>query len=715
MKIKKALIPTALALGVLLTGCGDKKCDSHDYGDWSTIKAPTCKEEGSKERVCKNCGEKETETLAKLTTHTFGEYSETPATCATVGKKERVCSVCGEKETETLAKLTTHTYGDWGIKESTCESTGSRTRTCSVCGNKETETIPANGHSYTALTPAKEPTFLEEGNIAYYGCSNCSKKFDSDKKAVDTVIIPKVSNELVLLANNQKVGDFTVKETNTNSIKWELANTNLTKGDVITIAAKADNTVVYTYTIVEGSNLTDEFKVHNNATAATVSMEYTTNGLKVGVSGYKHDGVVLNINGVEKVAAVMPVTSTQNAYLVGFITLNKDDVIAFANNDIDEAYGYDCLDDQCKWNTFDFHRGNDGELVIDTTATYLLSLSPLNTINIAKSFAPIDIGSVAIRFEGDRADAYMNYEVAPQEEAQAQLQMLGMLENTTDYINFIQTNGYAAFTQSVIIKKGEKFNIFDDSHQEIITSAHLASVYDHVNKNPNLFTIEGDYIKALVSGKYLVTFSPYSSTISIKYEEEYVDARLLLPSGWVGLDADSNNIVTYNNFTSTVGCKISYSNNNRTNLAVTLEASCDPSVCHVIDDDGFIRILFEKAGNFNLTLNLNTLVLMVHINSLEGVTPLGNDVSIFVSTSRYSMYTSSNNKNELYCSFTYSRNYNISIGVGSGMTSISNELVIDDACKANMSITQGVVRINEGGNITLYLNKFTRRLRYVKQ
>ena len=676
MKIKKALIPTALALGVLLTGCGDKKCDSHDYGDWSTIKAPTCKEEGSKERVCKNCG---------------------------------------EKETDTISKLTTHTYGDWSTdNEPGCDTTGSKVKTCSVCGNIEIETIPAKGHNYTALTPAKEPTFLAEGNIAYYGCNDCSKKFDSEKKAVDTVVIPKLSNELVLLANNQKVGDFTVKETNADSIKWELTNANLTKGDVITIAAKADNTVVYTYTIVEGSNLTDEFKVHNNASSATVSMEYTVDGLKIGVSGFKHDGVVLNINGVEKVSTVMSITPTQNAYLVGFITLNKDDVITFANNDIDETYGYDCLDDQCKWNTFDFHKGGNGELVIDTTATYLLSLSPLNTIQIAKSFAPVDIGSVAVRFEGDRADVYMNYEAAPQEETQNQLQMLGMLENTTDYINFIQNNGYASFTQSITIKKGEKFNIFDDSHQAIITSAHLTAVYDHVNNNPNLFTIEGDYIKALVSGKYFITFSPYSSTISIKYEEDYVDARLSLPSGEVGLDANNQNICTYNNFTSTVGCKITYANNNRTNLAVTLDKSCDPNVCHVVNDNGFIRILFEKAGNFNLSLNLNTLVVMVHINSLEGVTPLGNDVSIFVSASRYSMYTSSANNNELYCTFSYSKNYNISIGVGPGMTSISNELVIDDACKANMSITQGVVRINEGGNITLYLNKFTRRLRYVK-
>ena len=187
-----------------------------------------------------------------------------------------------------------------------------------------------------------------------------------------------------------------------------------------------------------------------------------------------------------------------------------------------------------------------------------------------------------------------------------------------------------------------------------------------------------------------------------------------LPSGEVGLDANDQNICTYNNFTSTVGCKITYANNNRTNLAVTLDKSCDTNVCHVVDEGGFIRILFEKAGNFDLSLNLNTLVVMVYINSLEGVTPLGNDVSIFVSTTRYSMYTSSANNNELYCTFTYSRGNNISIGVGSGMTSISNEIVIDEECKSHLSTSQGVFRINEGGNITLYLNKFTRRLRYVK-
>ena len=188
-----------------------------------------------------------------------------------------------------------------------------------------------------------------------------------------------------------------------------------------------------------------------------------------------------------------------------------------------------------------------------------------------------------------------------------------------------------------------------------------------------------------------------------------------LPSGEVGLDANDQNICTYNNFTSTVGCKITYANNNRTNLAVTLDKSCDPNVCHVVNDNGFIRILFEKAGNFNLSLNLNTLVVMVHINSLEGVTPLGNNVAAYVSINRYSMYTSSTNDNELYCTFSYTKNYNISIGVGSGGTSIANEIVIDEECKPNLITTQGVFRINEGGTITLYLNKFTRRLRYVKQ
>ncbi len=38
----------------------------HKYGDWTIVKEATDEEEGASERVCENCGEKETKTIAKL-------------------------------------------------------------------------------------------------------------------------------------------------------------------------------------------------------------------------------------------------------------------------------------------------------------------------------------------------------------------------------------------------------------------------------------------------------------------------------------------------------------------------------------------------------------------------------------------------------------------------------------------------------------------------
>ena len=52
-------------------GCGFEEFGEidafgHEWGDWETIKEPTYEEEGTEERVCEACGEKETKAIAKL-------------------------------------------------------------------------------------------------------------------------------------------------------------------------------------------------------------------------------------------------------------------------------------------------------------------------------------------------------------------------------------------------------------------------------------------------------------------------------------------------------------------------------------------------------------------------------------------------------------------------------------------------------------------------
>lgn len=53
--------------------CGhvEKATTAHNFGEWVTVKEPTCAEEGLRERICSVCGDKETEKIA--TEHSFGD------------------------------------------------------------------------------------------------------------------------------------------------------------------------------------------------------------------------------------------------------------------------------------------------------------------------------------------------------------------------------------------------------------------------------------------------------------------------------------------------------------------------------------------------------------------------------------------------------------------------------------------------------------------
>ena len=124
---------------------------THAFGEWVTVKEATEAEEGLKERTCE-CGEKETETIAKLEhVHHFVD-----------GKCE-----CGEVEGHT------HAFGEWvTVKEATETEEGLKERTCE-CGEKETETIAKLEHVHNFVDgkcacgeeePTGLPTFLQITN-----------------------------------------------------------------------------------------------------------------------------------------------------------------------------------------------------------------------------------------------------------------------------------------------------------------------------------------------------------------------------------------------------------------------------------------------------------------------------------------------------------------------------------------------------------------------
>ena len=127
--------------------CGDKAdVAAHTYGDWVITKEATETEEGSKERICTDCGYKETMVIPKTThVHSYGTDWKMDGT-----NHWHEC-VCGDK-----ADVTAHGYGDWVItKEATATEDGSKERTCTACGYKETAVIPKTVHTHSYGTEWK--------------------------------------------------------------------------------------------------------------------------------------------------------------------------------------------------------------------------------------------------------------------------------------------------------------------------------------------------------------------------------------------------------------------------------------------------------------------------------------------------------------------------------------------------------------------------------
>ena len=112
------------------SGCGS----SHEFGEITEIKAPTCTEEGEGKKVCSVCGYEKRGFVLPKKQHTFGEAEiEEEATCVKKGKESKTCSVCGVKE-ERVIPQKSHELGGWEIKvEPTCTDNGERVKKCKFC------------------------------------------------------------------------------------------------------------------------------------------------------------------------------------------------------------------------------------------------------------------------------------------------------------------------------------------------------------------------------------------------------------------------------------------------------------------------------------------------------------------------------------------------------------------------------------------------------
>ena len=112
--------------------CLFAKKEEHAYNSGVVTKQPTCKETGVKTYTCSVCVGTKTETIAKLTTHTYGNWTK-----VNDSTHKHTCTVCGQEESAS------HSWNSGVItKQPTKDAEGVKTYTCSVCNGTKTEAVP---------------------------------------------------------------------------------------------------------------------------------------------------------------------------------------------------------------------------------------------------------------------------------------------------------------------------------------------------------------------------------------------------------------------------------------------------------------------------------------------------------------------------------------------------------------------------------------------
>lgn len=179
----KIVKPTCTAQGYTrytCKTCGNTYSDNfveaegHRYGEWTTVKEPTCVDLGKDERTCSVCSyvdERDTDALG----HSYKDIVVDPS-CTDRGNTIHECERCGHTYTDSYTEATGHDFGEWtSLTKPTCTASGVEQRKCTSCPQTETKIVSPLGHNYKAEVVS--PTCLEQGYTTHI-CSRCGTGYN---------------------------------------------------------------------------------------------------------------------------------------------------------------------------------------------------------------------------------------------------------------------------------------------------------------------------------------------------------------------------------------------------------------------------------------------------------------------------------------------------------------------------------------------------------
>ena len=665
---------------------------------------PSCIKEGTVEHYhCDECGKNfdmnygEIEDLTiEKSDHEYIFVEEIPATCKEEGTiKHYHCDVCG--------KNFDMNYGEI-----------------------EDLTIEKSDHEYGSMYWGKSPSFWEDGNIEYYFCEECEKYFDADYTEVESVVLPKLSRNISICVNGVAT-PLVIVEENESQIIWTLDNLDVTKGDIITICVSDNPSVTYNY-FAEG-NVNKDGIILTTAKNISVNVTATPNGIMLFIDGYKYEGIVIEINGEQYPMENVTYPDEINSYIYGYVYLEQGDEFVIIDNLNNIVYDYDDLDESYLWDTWDFHRGDDGEFVIDYATRYGIEFDydGNKKIFINKVFEPVDGNNYEIVFEDESMDSVELYEVNIPLTDEVSKELLWFITheqimNNEDIVSYINEHGLYVYTDTIYLEAGVKFNLRNMTKDYIITSDRLCEVY---TSSDNL-TKDGDYVQILTSGYYMISYLPCFDGFMIEdsYVEETADLFMYLDGEYVPLTINEDNTVTYEGLVADTSTNISFISNNYMNYyPITIDSNTDSSIAYVYESSGISLVFFNKAGTYDLTYNVETGVLTIIDQNPEEPGDSSVEYMYFLSVvnsssgnqTLYFTRTPDENKEVVIKDATLDANCYIAVGGvavdGSGSTENYGALSDTDS---SIAVSYGsLILVKKSGKYDVYFNTETKTARLV--
>lgn len=596
-------------------------------------------------------------------------------------------------------------------------------------GEIDSVALPTASHEYGSMYWGKSANFWEDGNIEYYQCETCEKYFDAEYNEVESVVIPKYSTNLSICVNGTPTA-LVLGEQHENFIEWSLEGLSVAKGDVITLCQTDNAEIRHNY--FASGNVGEDGKILTTAAAANVVLTATPNGLMLFIDGYKYEGIVIEINGVQYPMVYTAYPDETTTYIYGYVEFAVADEFVIIDNVSGSVYDYDDLDPVFAWDTWDFHRGDNGEFVIDYAARYGIEFDygGNKKIYINKVFAPLDGSSYELTFENSDTESVSLTQMQFETGSEAYEDLLWYIAhedvvNNADIVSYISEKGLYVYIVKLQLEEGMKFNIKNLTANSTITADHLVEVYTE----SGCITKDGDYIKVLVGGYYSIVYMPCVNGFMIEEAENPADVYMYLDGNFVPLLKDADGVVTYEGLVADTSTNIMFTDNTYTTyLPITLDSQTNSSIAHVVESNGMSMLLFDMAGTYNLAYNVETGVLS--ITSVGGDDSQGGDESgsiddyiIFLSVIDYTngnqtLYPTKNpdNPNEVYIRVaTIAANSYISVSAMSkadNSTTSYGTLENTDSSVAS-NLTAEIICVKVAGPIDIYFNFETKTIRIV--